>query len=158
MLSQQVVKIQRQQGLISQGNAIFDDLFELRLSIQDNPNQGIHAGDNKVTGMLEKHNGQMPFIHTWTEAVMICSVHLHVASLKDCRISICCICLCRHFHMCCNIFLLLELFMCGAPGIWCSTGYSRFCVMPVQCKERQLSWQLWLSVKLIFLATRQSSP
>ena len=50
MLSQQVVKIQRQQGLISQGNAVFDDLFELRLSIMDNPNQGIHTGDNKVTG------------------------------------------------------------------------------------------------------------
>lgn len=51
VISQQVVKIQRQQGLESQGNRILSELFELRLSIQDNPNAGIHAGDNKITGM-----------------------------------------------------------------------------------------------------------
>lgn len=50
IVSQQVVKIQRQQGLDSTFNKVLSDLFELRLSIQDNPNLGIHAGDNKVTG------------------------------------------------------------------------------------------------------------
>ena len=30
---------------------MLSELFELRLSIQDNSNLGIHAGDNKVTGV-----------------------------------------------------------------------------------------------------------